>query len=84
MKRGDIAKTRYLSWALDYMERFIAQGDAPEVAAQDAMCFVRMEAEHGGIGIARSTVRRACKEWAAWKGELLRTWAARTIATEAL
>lgn len=78
-RRADIGKRRWLSFAVMAAARYVGVGDSPSVAADDAMHRTLSEAEHGGIGIGRATTRRAVKNWALWRDEVLRTLAINLI-----
>jgi hypothetical protein len=79
-KRADIAKRRWLSVANVYARQYFRTGNSPSVAAHDAMHRTLNEAEHGGMGIGRSTTRRAILNWQAWTDEVLRRLATDIIA----
>lgn len=68
-KRGDIARRRFISWALAW-----AKGSSYETAQERAEYgFERTlsEVERGGSGVGPATARRAERERAAWMAEII-------------
>ena len=73
MKRSDIAKRRFLSWALTWAGSSGQFSERAEIGFDRAL----EGAEHGGIGIGIATFRRAERERSVWIDEIEKHLAAR-------
>lgn len=66
MKRGDLAKQRWIASAVDAASECRTASSVLE-AADLGMCWVLAGAERGGSGLGLATRRRALREWSAWR-----------------
>lgn len=62
-KRADLGASRFVRASADYATRYLPLSESLREAAIAGMWKTIDEAEHGGIGIGRATVRSARKNW---------------------
>jgi hypothetical protein len=68
-KRPDLAKQRWMAWALVSARAYYRSMPAAE-AATEAMHYTLSCADRGDIACGKATQRRAMREWAFWIVEL--------------